>query len=291
MALHARRLHPMFAAEITGADARHPTPGLRDDIEFLMDQYGVCVLPAQDIDADQQVAFARLFGTLEHPPGARGSRGARTAKYPPEIFPITNLTEDGEIQAEDNAARQYRLANLLWHTDSTFRQTGATYSMLHASVIPPSGGDTQFADTATAYDTLSDAMKARIEGLQATHSIWESRGKLGGYQPTDEERAARPPARHPLVKINPRTGRRSLLIASHVSDIVGWPEAEGRALIDALMDHATRPELIYTHTWRVGDLVIWDNRSTMHRATPFDDARHVRDLRRVTVREYETARL
>ncbi len=289
MAIEARQLHPIFAAEILGADTRKPTPELRADIERMMDRYGVCALPAQDIDADQQVAFARLFGTLERPPNVRGSRGARMAKYPPEIFPITNLAGDGELQAEDNAARLYRLANALWHTDSTFRQTGATYSMLHASVIPPRGGNTEFVDTAAAYDALPQSMKTRIDGLQATHSIWESRGKFGGYQPTPEERAARPPARHPLVKINPNTGRRSLLIASHVSDIVGWPEDEGRALIDELMALATRPVMIYSHAWRVGDLVIWDNRSTMHRATPFEDGRYVRDLRRVTVREYEAA--
>ncbi len=286
MAIHARQLHPLFAAELTGVDTSQPTPELRADIERMIDQHGVCVLPGQNINAQQQVDFARLFGALERPPQVRGSRGARDAKFPPEIFPITNLTEDGQIQTEDNAARAYRLANALWHTDSTFRQTGATYSMLHARVVPPHGADTQFVDTRAAYDRLPDTMKSRLEGLEAVHSIWESRGKLGGYTPTPEELVARPPARHPLVKVNPNTGRRSLLIASHVSHIIGWPEAEGRALIDELMELATRPEMIFSHQWRVGDMVIWDNRSTMHRATPFEDGVYVRDLTRVTVREF-----
>jgi alpha-ketoglutarate-dependent 2,4-dichlorophenoxyacetate dioxygenase len=289
MTVEARQLHPLFAAEITGVDTSKPTPELRATIERMMDQYGVCVLPGQNIDARQQVDFAKLFGVLENPPRVRGSRGARSAKFPPEIFPITNLTEEGDIQKEDDAARAYRLANALWHTDSTFRQTGATYSMLHACVVPPHGADTQFVDTRAAYDQLSPAMKAKLEGLEAVHSIWESRGKLGGYEPTAEERIARPPAHHPLVKINPNTGRRSLLIAAHVSHVIGWPEAEGRALIVELMDHATRPRMIFSHEWRVGDMVIWDNRCTMHRATPFEDSKYVRDLRRVTVREYAAA--
>ena len=289
MELRARSLHPVFAAEISGADASRPSPDLRDAIEAMMDRHAVCVLPGQTIDAHQQVAFAKTFGALESPPRVRGSRGARTEKFPPEIFPITNLTEDGDIQAEDNAARQYRLANALWHTDSTFRQTGATYSMLHACVIPPAGADTEFIDTRAAYDALPETTKRRIDGLEAEHSIWESSGKLGGYTPTPEELIARPPARHPLVKVNPNTGRRSLLIASHVSHVVGWPRDEGRALIDELMAFAQRPEWIYAHRWRVGDLVIWDNRCTMHRATPFEDSKYVRDLRRVTVREFAAA--
>ena len=287
--LAARPLHPVFAAEIHGADCARPTPELRAGVEAMMDRYAVCVLPGQDIDAHQQVAFARTFGALESPPRARGSRGEASRNFPPEIFPITNLTETGEFQKEDDAARQYRLANALWHTDSTFRQTGSTYSMLHAQVIPPAGADTQFIDTRAAYDALPEAMKKRIEGLRAEHSIWESRGKLGGYTPTPEELVARSPAQHPLVKVNPNTGRKSLLIAAHVSHIVGWPRDEGRALIDELMEFAQKPEWIYSHVWRVGDMVIWDNRCTMHRATDFEDSKYTRDLRRVTVREYAAA--
>ncbi len=212
--LSAKRLHPVFAAEISGADTAHPTPELRRGIEAMMDRYAVCVLPDQFIDAGQQVALAKTFGTLESPPRVRGSRGDAAQNFPPEIFPITNLTEAGQFQKEDDAARQYRLANALWHTDSTFRQTGSTYSMLHAKVVPPAGADTQFIDTRAVYDALPEATKKRIEGLTAEHSIWESRGKLGGYRPTPEELIARPPARHPLVKTNPNTGRRSLLIAA-----------------------------------------------------------------------------
>ncbi len=289
MPIKVTSLHPLFGARVEGLDAGKPDETLRAVVEDLMDEHGVIVLTGQDIEAEDQVAFTRLFGVLEPPPAARGDRGESRYKLPPEVFPITNVHADGSFQREDDAARQYRIANSLWHTDSSFRQTGATYSMLHAKIVPPSGADTQFTDTRAVWDALPAALKLKCEGLVAEHSIWRSRGQLGGYRPTPEELVARPPAQHPLVRENPRAGRRALYIASHVSRIVGWPEAEGRALLDELMAFATRPEFVYSHRWSVGDMAIWDNRCTMHRATDFEDMTYVRDLRRTTVREFARA--
>ena len=201
----------------------------------------------------------------------------------PTIFDVSNLDENGKILDLDDQRRAYRQGNELWHTDSSFRQKSATWSMLHARVVPPSGADTEFVDTRAAYDALPAAMKARIDGLVAEHSIWHSRARLGGYTPTEDERKARPPARHPLVRRHPGSGRNALYIASHASHIVGWPEHDGRALIDELMAFATQPRFVYAHPWRRGDLVIWDNRCTMHRATPFESSTHVRDMRRATI--------
>jgi len=155
--------------------------------------------------------------------------------------------------------------------------------MLHARVIPPDGADTEFADTRAAYDALPAATKTKLEGLIAEHSIWHSRAKLGGYTPTEEEKKLRPPARHPVVRRHPGSGRTALYIASHASHIIGWPVEEGRGLLRELLDFATQPRFVYRHKWRLGDLVIWDNRCTLHRATPFESTTHVRDMRRSTV--------
>jgi len=287
MDLAITKLHPLFAAEVRGADlCRDVELAARDAIEQAMDEYAVCVLPDQNIDDERQVAFSRLYGPLENASAVvhqrkRGVMGLRVKL--PEIFDISNLDENGNLLANDDARWQYRQANELWHSDSSFRQKSATWSLLHARVIPPIGGDTYFADTRAAYDALSDAMKKKLEGLQAEHSIWYSRGLRGGYVPTEEERAARPPARHPLVRRHPGSGRKALFIASHASHIIGWPADEGRALLDELLAFATQERFVYVHKWRVGDLVIWDNRCTLHRATPFPSNDHKREMRRTTV--------
>jgi alpha-ketoglutarate-dependent 2,4-dichlorophenoxyacetate dioxygenase len=268
-----KRLHPLFVAEINGVDLRQPLDATtKRTIEDAMDHYAVLVVPAQDIDDAQQVAFAASFGPLEVAPAVQGKTGARGVgkriKHR-EIFDISNLDDDGRILDADDQRATYQQGNQLWHTDSSFRQRSATWSMLHARVIPPDGADTEFVDTRAIYDALPDRMKSRIE--------------LGGYTPTDEERASRPPARHPLVRRHPGSGRKALYIASHASHIIGWPVEEGRALLEQLIEFATQPQFIYAHKWRVGDLVIWDNRCTLHRATPYESTRYVRDLRRTTI--------
>ena len=290
--LTVRPLHPLFAAEVTGLDLRQaPSDETRRAVEAAMDRHAVSVLPGQMIDDEQQLRFARLFGELEIRPLQRGR-----SQYPDaeerirhhEIFDVSNLDEEGNMLASDDERRIYSLANRLWHTDSSFRQVSATYSMLSGRVVPPEGADTEFADLRAAYDALAPGMKARLVGLVAEHSIWHSREKLGGYVPNEAERAARPGALHPLVRRHPDSGRMTLYIALHATHIVGMDLAEGKALLAELIDFATQERFVYRHKWRPYDLVIWDNRCTMHRAMPFADERYQRDMRRATVRDPET---
>ena len=175
----------------------------------------------------------------------------------------------------------YALGNRLWHTDASFQDPPGRYSMLSARVVPPVAADTEFADMRAAYDALDAGTWARLEGLRAHHSIAYSRQTLG-FEFSEEEQEKLKGAVHPLVRTNPRTRRRSLYLASHASRIIGWPVPEGRLLLRDLTEHATQPQFVYRHAWRVGDLVIWDNLATMHRGRPFDDASHRRELRRVT---------
>ena len=287
MSLVVTPLHPLFAAMITGIDLSKPIDdGVQRSIERTMDERAVCVLPDQRIEDEQQIAFSRRYGPLEVSPAVQGksATAAPNARLRHrEIFDVSNLDDEGAILDESDARSAYRLGNQLWHTDSSFRQKSATWSMLHARVIPPSGGDTEFADTRAAYDALPPAMKTKVDGLIAEHSIWHSRATLGGYAPTEEERKARPAARHRIVRRHPGSGRNALFIASHASYIVGMPVDEGRALLRELIEFATQPRFVYRHKWRLGDLVIWDNRCTMHRATPFDATGRVRDMRRTTI--------
>jgi len=287
MDLAVTPLHSLFAARIAGADLSRPvTEDLARAIERAMDEHAVCVLPGQELDDESQIAFARLYGPLEVSPAVQqksGGIGFNTRVKHREIFDVSNLDERGTILDARDTRAVYRLGNQLWHTDSSFRQKSAAWSMLHARVIPPAGGDTQFADTRAAYDALSEPMKRRLDGLVAEHSIWYSRGKLGGYVPTEEERTLRPPARHPLVRRHPGSRRNALYIASHASHVIGMPLDEGQALLTELIAFATQPRFVYVHKWQPGDLVIWDNRCTMHRATPFEMTGQVRDMRRTTV--------
>ena len=177
----------------------------------------------------------------------------------------------------------FGLANQLWHTDASFKKVTAKYSLLHAHTVAPEGGETQFADMRAAYDALPQKMKDRIDGLTAEHCIATSRAKLGFDAFSEEERRALPPVHHSLVRVHPVTGRKALYLASHASHIVEMPLPEGRMLIHDLMEHATQPQFVYTHRWQVGDLVIWDNRCTMHRARPFEADQYKRDMRRATV--------
>ena len=287
MDLAVTPLCPRFAGTITDVDLSKPIDEeIQRAIERAMDTYAVCVLPGQRLEDEQQIAFSRFYGPLEVSPGI----GRKPWTVPAtariqhkEIFDISNLDQDGGILGENNARSLFMRGNELWHTDSSFRQKSATWSMLNAKVIPPAGGDTEFADTRAAYDALPDAMKRRLEGLVAEHSLWHSRAKLGGYVPTEEEHRSYPSARHRVVRRHPGSGRNALYIASHASHIVDMPVEEGRALLNELMEFATQPQFVYRHKWRVGDLVIWDNRCTMHRAIPFGATDHVRDLRRTTI--------
>jgi alpha-ketoglutarate-dependent 2,4-dichlorophenoxyacetate dioxygenase len=277
----ATPLHRLFVAKITDIDVGRPiNEDIKRAIERAMDEYAVCVLPGQNLEDAQQITFSRLYGPLASP-SISIARSTRIQHR--EIFDISNLDENRGILSGKDARSSFRLVTQLWHTDLSFREAAATWSMLHARVIPPTGGDTEFADTRAAYDALPDATKRTLESLVAEHSLWHSSAKRGGYMPTEEERRSYPPARHKLVQRHPGSGRNALYIGSHASHIIGMSVEDGQTLLTELIEFATQPQFVYRHEWHVGDLVIWDNRCTMHRATPFDATDHVRDMRRTTI--------
>jgi alpha-ketoglutarate-dependent 2,4-dichlorophenoxyacetate dioxygenase len=281
-----RKLHPVFAAEVGPVELRdvHDAETLAE-IRAGMDEYAVLVFRDQPFADAEQLAFAqRLDGRLHQGTGSRVITKNRLGNE--ALSDISNLDQDGEIMKADDRRRQYTLGNRLWHTDASFQDPAGRYSMLHARVIPPVSADTEFADMRAAYDTLPAETKAQLEGLRAHHSIAHSRQILG-FDFSESEQDKLKGAIHPLVRTIPRSQRRSLYLAAHQSRIVDWPIAEGRLLLRDLTEHATQRELVYRHAWRIGDLVIWDNRATMHRATPFDDAKYRRELRRVTTLDIE----
>ncbi len=286
MALTFRKLHPHFVAEVSPVDLRrvHDRETL-DRIRAGMDDYAVLVFRDQPFTDDEQLAFAqRLDGQLHAKTGISALRKSRLGNE--ALGDISNVDENGEIMRSDDRRRMYGLGNRLWHTDASFQDPAGRYSMLSARIVPPVGADTQYADMRSAYDALPAETKAPLEGLRVHHSIAYSRQTLG-FEFSQDEQETLKGAVHPLVRTIPRSGRRSLYVASHASRIIDWPVPEGRLLLRDLMEHATQPEFVYRHSWRVGDLVIWDNRATMHRAQPFDDTKYRRELRRVTTLDIE----
>jgi alpha-ketoglutarate-dependent 2,4-dichlorophenoxyacetate dioxygenase len=281
VSLTFRTLHPHFVAEVGPIDLR--TVHDRDTLAAIragMDAYAVLVFHDQPFTDAEQLDFARrLDGQLHTKTGASVLRRNRFGDE--ALTDISNVDENGDLLRSDDRRRMYSLGNRLWHTDASFQDPPGRYSMLSARVVPAVPADTEFADMRAAWDALPPEMQARLEGLRAHHSIAYSRQTLG-FEFSAEEAARLAGAVHPLVRTLPRSGRRALYLASHASRIVDWPVPEGRLLLRDLIEHATRPEFVHRHAWRVGDLVIWDNRATMHRALPYDDARHRRELRRVT---------
>jgi len=280
----ARPLHPLFAAEVTGVDLQQPPDErLVAWIDAAMDRYAVLVLPEQHIDDDQQLAFAKALGPLEPTPAVVDA-GLQRLKHR-EMVDISNLEVDGSILAVDDRRRMFNLGNQLWHTDSSFKATPAKHSMLHARAIPPQGGETEFADMRAAWDALPEATRTLIEPLVCDHSLVYSRALLGFDAFTEAERHLFAPVPQRLVRRHMGSGRRSLFLASHIGSIHGWPRPEAMALIRELTEHATQREFVYRHTWRKHDLVIWDNRCTMHRGRPYEDKRYQRDMRRLTLQD------
>ena len=281
-----------FGAEIAGIDiSQKLDASVVDAIRAAIDIHGVLVFRnAAPLSDSQQIAFAGGFGPLQHLSMIKMLGGGATRLDHTELIDVSNLDETGKIVGADDRRRHFHDANLLWHTDVSFDANRAVYSILSARVLPPAGGDTDFADMRGAYAALTDKRKAELDGLEVEHSIWYSRA-LGGFTAVSEdEMATRPPARHGLVSANPRTGTKALYLASHASHIIGWPEDESRALLDELIDYATEDRFFYSHVWQPGDVVMWDNQTTMHRATEFDSLTHVRDMRRVTTLEREMVR-
>jgi alpha-ketoglutarate-dependent 2,4-dichlorophenoxyacetate dioxygenase len=242
------------------------------------------VFRGQALTDDRQIDFAAQLGPLVSPGQRARHTGIKHRLARTELADISNLDGDGKVLDVNARRRLDWLANRLWHTDASFRPVPGALSLLYAHVVPDEGGDTEFADLRAAYDALPDTMKKRVEGLVAIHSIWHSRGQLDVTTYSAEELANLPPVPQRVVRTHPGSHRRTLYLAAHASHIEGLPVADGRLLLMDLMEHATQRQFVHAHKWREGDLVIWDNRCTMHRARPFDTTK-VRDLRRVTTRD------
>ena len=277
-----RQIHPVFAGEVSGADLAQPLS--KADvaaIEAGMDRYAVLLFRDQRITDDQQMAFTQNFGAIEN---AKGGNITKDNEYRLKagMVDVSNLDKDGKPLPRDDRRRMFNLGNRLWHSDSSFRATPAKYSILSARTVASHGGNTEFADMRAAYDTLDDATRASIEDLVCEHSLIYSRGSMGFSELTEAERAMMKPVRQKLVRTHPVTGRKSLYLSSHAGAIIGWPVPEARDFLRDLTEHATQRELVYIHRWRQYDLVVWDNRQTMHRVRRFDESQP-RDMRRTTV--------
>lgn len=271
-----------FAAEVGDVDLAKPLSA--DDLDAIraaFTRYAVLVFPDQTFDDEQQLAFARHFGPLETT--VFKLRKENKLRLHENLADVSNLGNDGRILQTDDRLRLYNLGNRLWHTDSSFKRLPAYCSMLHGRSIPPVGGQTEFADLRAAYDALSEETKRRIAGLVAEHSLMTSRARLGFTDFDETERKAFEPVPQVVVRRLPDSGRMSLYLASHAGAIRGMPQAEAEALLAQLIEHATQRQFVYSHRWRVNDLVIWDDRCTMHRGMAFDDQRYRRDMRRATV--------
>jgi alpha-ketoglutarate-dependent 2,4-dichlorophenoxyacetate dioxygenase len=282
MTLSIRQIHPVFVGEVLGADLTGPlTPEQAAAIDAGMDRYAVLVFRNQNITDDQQMAFTLNFGEIEN---AKGGNITKADEYRLKkgMVDVSNLDKEGRPLARDDRRRMFNLGNRLWHSDSSFRAKPAKYSILSARTVASQGGNTEFADMRAAYDTLDDATRAMIEDLVCEHSLMYSRGSMGFTELTEDEKAMMKPVRQRLVRTHPVTGRRSLYLSSHAGTIVGWPVPEARDFLRDLNEHATQRELVYVHRWRQYDLVMWDNRQTMHRVRRFDESQP-RDVRRTTV--------
>ena len=283
--ISVRQIHPLFAAEVTGVDLATLTPDQVAALQDASSRHAVLVFPGQSLNDDHLLSLGRLFGDVEPP---RNHRVQQRLKHA-ELADISNLTATNELRAHDDQRRLDSLGNRLWHSDASFREVPGALSMLFAHIVPPARRRDRVRRSARRLGRARCRMKAKIEGLVCEHSIFHSRGQLGHTEYTDAERAALPPVRHPLVRIHPGSRRRTLYMGSHASHIVGWPMPDGRLLLRDLMEHATQREFVYRHEWRIGDLVMWDNRCTLHRGRAYDDATHPRDLRRVTTKDYYAA--
>lgn len=282
MTLTIHQVGPCFAGEVDGIDLTSPLSS--EDAAAVhagMDEYAVLVFRGQNLNDDQQMSLTLALGAIEQ--STNNSLRAKSDIRLPEAFAdVSNLDKNQHPFARDDRRRLFAIGNRLWHSDSSFKPTPAKYSILNAHSTPSKGGNTEFADMRAAYDALDNEMKAEVADLICEHSQVFSRQQLGFTDFTYEERERFAPVRQTLVRVHPTTGRVSLYLASHAGAIVGWPMPEARSFLRDLVEHATQREFVHKHEWRVGDLVIWDNRQTMHRARPFS-AEEARDMRRTTI--------
>jgi len=280
------KLYPVtesFACEVGDVDLAQPLS--KEDeaaIKAAFWKYAVLVFPQQELSLDQHVAFSERFGPME-PSTHTYADEIKKGRIDNRVSDVSNLDEDNEILPAESRKRASGLANRLWHTDSIFKHVPALTSLLYAHHIAPIGGFTEFADMRAAWDALPAARQKKLEGLKVFHSIFHSRAKIGMTDFTVRERAALPGAEQVLVRTIPQSGRKALYLASHAVNIVGFSKEESNNLLNELMEFATQRQFVYAHRWRVHDLVMWDNRCTMHRGTEYDERRWKRDMHRATV--------
>ena len=281
MTIDLKALHPLFVAEAGGIDLAQPLDGAAvRTIEAAMDTYGVLVWRNQPMTPEQQLRFASSFGRLDS--GLKKVFKRKERLPYEELIDISNVGLDGRVVPRDGAKNLSNFANMLWHSDSSFQNPRAAYSMLSAVVLPAWGGATEFADLRAAYDALPERTKGEIAGLEAEHYALHTRIMLGDDAYTDAQKKAIAPAVWPLAQTHRTSGRKVLFVGVHATKILGWPVAEGRMYLHDLLEHATQRPFVYSHTWQVGDLVMWDNRCTLHRGRRYDIAQR-RELRRTTI--------
>ena len=279
MAITIRQLHPLFCAEIGNVDTGTPMDDAAfAEIRAAFEEYSVLVLHDQSLDDARQVAFSERFGPLEMAGKANPAVGTYFARQ-------SNLDiQTGEVIPAEDRRMIYQKGNYLWHSDSSFRAVPSLCSLLSARIVPPDGGNTEFATMRASYDELPDDVKQKLEGLVVEHSLVYSRSTVTTGALTPEMKAELPGAWQTMLRINPVNGRKAIYAGAHASHLIGWPREEGRAFIQWLNDFATQPRFCYSHAWRQGDLVIWDNRAVLHRATAYNTVRHTRLMQRTTVR-------
>lgn len=284
MSITIRKLTRHIGGEVAGVDLSRPvSPEDAAAIDAGMAEHAVLVFHDQRITDEQQAAFSRSFGELELPGRISNITKDHERRLGPEMADVSNLDQSHKPFARDDRRRMFNLGNRLWHSDSSFKAIPAKYSLLSGRIVTTEGGNTEFADMRAAWDALDRKTKDLIEDMVCEHSLLYSRGALGFDDLTDEEKKNFTPVRQRLVRTHPVSGRKSLYLSAHIGQIIGWPRPEAMCLIRDLAEHATRPEFVYVHKWRQYDLVMWDNRSTMHRVRAFDDVGQVRDMRRTTV--------
>ena len=278
MKLDTRPLAPNLGAEVLGVDPLAPIEAeMGAAIRAALDEFSVLLFRAPAVDDDQQIAFSEIFGPLEITLKSNPAAGSHFARQ-------SNIDmASGEIIPPEDRRMLYQIGNTLWHSDSSYKEVPAYCSVLSAREAPPEGGNTELASTRLGYAALDAATRARLEPLVVEHDIVYSRSLSGHDVLTDEMKAETPPTRHRLVRVNPANRRRSMLIGAHASHIVGWPKAEGRELLAELLAATTRPEHCFSHQWREGDIIVWDNRACLHRATPYDALKFRRLMQRTTV--------
>ena len=283
MPMTIAQIHTHFVGEVSGLDLREPVaPEDAVRLNQALDRYGVLVFRGQNITDEQQLAFTLNFGEIELAIGGNVTKPSER-RLDVKLADVSNLDQNGKVMAKDDRRRMFNLGNRLWHSDSSFRAVPAKYSLLSGRIVTTDSGNTEFADMRAAYDELDAKTKDLIEDMICEHSLIYSRGALGFEELTPEEKKNFTPVRQSLVRTHPVTGRKSLYLSAHIGQIIGMPRPEAMCLIRDLAEHATQPKFVHSHRWQQYDLVMWDNRQTMHRVRAFDDVNVIRDMRRTTI--------